>query len=98
MIGVIVALVFNVGSICLMIGIIIANQINPNYGSALAVPIFNALSIILSMIGLGISVVAYSKNKKMKLTKRTMKFGVLCVVVLVVLLPFSNSGSLSIVQ
>lgn len=98
MIGFIVALVFLVGSLCVMIGIIIANQLDPNYGSALAIPIFNALSIILAMIGLGISLVAHHKNKGMTLAKRTMIFGVVCVVLLVVLFPYSNSGSLSLVQ
>ncbi len=95
MIGVIVALVFLVGSLCLMSGVIIANQINPSYGSALGVPIYNALSIVLALLGLVTSVFVYRKNKDMKLAKRTMVLGVICVVVLVLLFPLSNMGYLS---
>lgn len=98
MIGTVVALIFLVGSICLMIGVIVVNQINPNYGSALAVPVYNALGIILALVGSGISVVAHQKNKGLKLAKRTMVLGIVCVVVLVLLFPLSNTGSLSIMR
>ena len=98
MIGVIIALMFIVGSIGLMMSAIILNQMYPDYGSALAVPIFNAMGILLALLGLGISVVACQKNKDMKLAKRTKILGIICVVILVLLFPFSNSGSLSVVR
>ena len=96
MIGVIVAIVLLTGSICLMIGAIIINQINPNYNTALAIPVYNALGFILALLGLVISVVAYQKNKSMKLAKRTMVLGLGCAFVLLLLFPLSNSGSLSV--
>ena len=81
-----------------MIGAIILNQIDPNYNSALAVPVFNGLGIILALLGLGIAAFANQKNKDMKLAKRTLVLGIVCVVILALLFPFSNSGSLSIVR
>ncbi len=98
MIGVIIALVFCIGSIGLVTGIIISNQLNPNYNSALAVPIFNALGIILALIGLTIALVTYQKHKNIPLAKRVMIVGVLCVVILVLLFPLSNMGYLSSVH
>ncbi len=98
MIGVVIALVFLVGSIGIMIGIIIMNQIHGTYGSALAVPIYNVLCLILAVVGLGISAFAQQKNKEMKLAKRTFVLGLICVVILVVLIPFSNTGSLSVMH
>ena len=98
MIGVVIALIFLVGSIGIMIGIIIINQINGSYGSALAVAVYNLLCLILAVVGLGIAAVAHQKNKEMKLAKRTLAFGLICVVILAVLIPFSNSGSLSVMH
>ena len=98
MFGVVLALIFLIGSISLMIGIIINNQINGTYGSALAVPVYNILCLILALVGLGIAVVADQKNKEMRLAKRTLLFGLICVVMLALLLPFSNSGSLSVIH
>ncbi len=98
MFKVIVALVLILGSICLMTGVIIINQIYPDYNSALAVPVFNALGIFLALLGLGISFIDYRKNNNIKLAKRTMVLGIVCVVILVLLFPFSNSGSLSLIR
>ncbi len=98
MIGVVIALIFLVGSIGIMIGIIIINQINGTYSSALAVPIYNLLCLILALVGLGISGIARQKNKEMKLARRTFVFGLICVVILAVLFPISNTGSLSVMH
>ncbi len=98
MIGIIIALVFSVGSIGLMLGIIITNQLNPSYNSALAVPIYNALGIILALLGLIVSIITYQRNSDLLLAKRTMRFGIISVVILVLLFPLSNTGALSIVH
>ena len=98
MIGVIVAIVFLTGASCVMIGAITLNQINPSYNSALAVPIYNVIGIILALIGLVVAVVTYQKNRDMKLAKFTMMVGIVCVIVLVLLFPLSNTGSLSVIR
>ena len=98
MISIVLALVFLVGSIGIMIGALLINQINGTYGSALAVPVCNALGLILALVGLGIATIAHHKNKEMRLAKRTLTFSLFCVVVLALLLPFSNSGSLSVMH
>lgn len=96
MIGVVVAIVLLAVSVVLMIGILIYNQIDPSYGSSLAVPVYNALAFILALLGLVVSIVAYQKNKGMKLAKRTMVFGFACTLVLLLLFPLSNMGLLSV--
>jgi hypothetical protein len=98
MIAVVMAIVLLTGSLCLMIGAIVENQIHPRYGSALTIPIVNFISMIPALLGLGVSVVAYQKNKGMKLAKRTMVLGIVCVVILVLLLPLSDMGYLSKVR
>lgn len=98
MIGVIVALVFLVGSLGIMAGAIIINQIHGTYGSALAVPIYNALGIILALVGLGVAAIAHHKHKEMILAKRTLVLGLFCVIILAVLFPFSETGALSVIR
>lgn len=98
MIKIIFALVLILGAICLMIGAIIINQIDPDYNSALTVPVFNVLGIFLALLGLGISYFDYRKNNNSKLAKRTMVLAIVCMVILVLLFPFSNSGSLSLIR
>ncbi len=98
MIGVVAAFIFILGAIGLMIGGVIMNRMDPNYSSALAVPIFNALSILLTGIGLVISVMTHQRNPEMALAKRTKVFGLVCLIILLALLPFSNTGSLSMVR
>ena len=98
MTGIIVALIFIVGAICLMAGGMVSNRMSPDYSSALAVPLLNALSIALTLIGVAISFIVYNKNKDMTLAKQTLIWGIVCLILLVVLFPLSNSGSLSIVR
>ncbi len=98
MIRIVIALVFLVGSMGIMIGILIVNQIYGTYGSALSVPVYNLLCLILAVVGLGLSVVAHHKNKEMALAKRTVVFGLTCVIILAVLFPFANSGALSVMH
>ena len=88
-IGVYVALALLVGSLCITIGSMIINQLNPSYISGLAVPVYHALSVIIGLLGLAIAVFAYQKNTDMTLAKGTMKLGVACIVVLVLLFPVS---------
>ena len=85
MIGVIVAIILLVGSLCLMIAAIIDNQINPTYANALGISYAGMFSVSIALLGLVISVVAYGNNKEMKLAKRTMVFGIVSVVTLVLL-------------
>ena len=98
MIGAVVAMVFLIGSVGIMISGILLNQINPNYNSALAVPLFNALGIILALMGLALSLVAYKKNKNLKLAKRIMVLSFACLILLIVLFPFANFGMLSVIN
>ncbi len=93
-----VACIFILGAIGLMSGGVILNRMDPNYSSALAVPIFNGLSIILAGIGVVISVMTHQKHPEMVLAKRTKVLGIICFITLVVLFPFSNMGSLSVVR
>ncbi len=95
MIGVFfIALALLFAALSLLVGSIIINQINPSYISGLAVPVYHALSVLISLLGLAISVFAYQKNTNMTLAKRTMKLGVAYVVVLVLLFP----GSLTFIH
>ena len=98
MLGIIVALIFIVGAMGLMIGAVVSNHMNPDYNSALAVPFLNAFSIALALIGVGLSTMAYKKNKDMTLAKQTLIGGIVCFILLVILFPLSNSGSLSILR
>ena len=95
---VITAMIFLIVSIGIMLGSIIMNQIYPSQSSALAVAVYNSLGFILAVLGLGISVVGYQKNKEMKLAKRTMMFGLGCAFVLLLLFPLSELGYLSKVR
>ena len=95
---VITALVFLIGSIGIMLGSILMNQIYPSHSSALAVAVYNGLGFILAVLGLGISVVGYQMNKEMKLAKRTMIFGLGCAFILLMLFPLSELGYLSKVR
>ena len=81
-----------------MVGILIDNQMNPDYSSALAVPIMNGLSIILAGIGVVISVMTHQKHPEMVWAKRTKVLGIIFVIVLVILFPLSNLGMLSSVS
>ena len=85
MIGVIVAIILSVGSLGLMIAAIIDNQMNPTYANALGISYAGMISVSIALVGLVISVVAYGNNKEMKLAKRTMMFGIVSVVTLVLL-------------
>ena len=82
----------------LMLGGILMNHLNPDYGSALTVPIFNAIAIVLALLGLALGAVAYRKDRERIATRRGLRFGFACAVLLVVLFPFANSGALSVVQ
>ena len=95
---VITALIFLIGSMGLMVGSIIMNQIYPSMSSALAVTVYNGLGFILAVMGLGIAVVGYQKNKDMKFAKRTMIFGLGCAFILLLLFPLSELGYLSKVR
>lgn len=92
------AIILLTGSACLMIGAIIHNQVNPNYSTALSIPLFNIVSIIIAIVGVLVSLSAYRKDKASKLAKRTMVLGIACAVVLVFLFPLSNLGYLSVVN
>ena len=95
---VITALIVLIASIGIMLGSIIMNQIYPSHSSALAVAVYNGLGFILAVLGLGISVVGYQKNKDMKLAKRTMMLGLGCAFILLLLFPLSELGYLSKVR
>ena len=84
-IGVIVAIILLVGSLGLMIAAIIDNQINPTYANALGISYAGLFSVSLALLGLAISVVAYGRNKDMKLAKRTMVLGIVSIAILVLL-------------
>ena len=85
MIGAIVAITLFVGSLGLMIAAIFDNQTNPTYANSLGVAYAGIISVCIALLSLVVSVVAYQKNKDMKLAKRTMVFGFVCVVTLVLL-------------
>ena len=97
MIGVSIAIICLLSSIAIMVGAIVLNRIDPNYGSALAVPIFNMLSMFVALIGLVISSTVRRQNQEMALAKYTMICGIALLVILALLFPFSNSGALSVV-
>ena len=82
MIGVIVAIILFVGSLGLMIAAIFDNQLNPTYGSALGIAYAAVISVSTALLGLAISIVAHLANKELKLAKRTMVFGFVCVATL----------------
>lgn len=98
MIGVVTAFVLLAGALCLMIGAIVHNQIDPTYSTALTISIANVVSLIVAVVGMLISMVVYRKNKKANWAKRTMLFGIVCVVMLALLFPLSGMGYLSKVR
>ena len=69
MVGVIVAIILFVGSLGLMTAAIFDNQTNPTYANSLGVAYAGIISVCIALLGLVVSVVAYQKNKGMKLAK-----------------------------
>ncbi len=87
-IGIFLALALFVGPLCLMIGSLTLNPMYPNSLQAQAVSFYNTFGIMVSLLGLALSVFAYRKNIDMMLAKYTTKFGVASVIILVVLFQY----------
>ncbi len=95
MIALSLAIVFLTGSVGLMIAAIVNNQIDPNLSTALGIPLANIVSSILALVGAVIAAVAHNRNTASPLTRRTMIFGFVLVVALVLLFPLSDRGHFS---
>ena len=86
------------GSTFIMLGAIAQNQINPNYATALAVPIANAAGLILALLATATAVAAYRRNRGRKSAKRTLVMAIVSAVILTLLLPLADLGFLSRVR
>ena len=86
------------GSTLIMLGAVAQNQINPNYATALTVPIANAAGLILALLATAFAVAAHRRNRGRKSAKRTAAMAILSAVVLTLLLPLADLGLLSRVR
>ena len=98
MIGTVAGLTLQLGAIALMAAGIISNRLDPSYESALAVPVFNALAIVLALLGLASAALARRRNRDLALANYAVLCGSACAIALILLFPFANAGSFSAVN
>ncbi|NIA68989.1 hypothetical protein HBA54_10325 [Pelagibius litoralis] len=98
MFGVISGIVLLAGSVGLMAAAVLHNQLDPNYATAMTIPLANIISLITALLSAVVSALASRGGRARAAAKRTMMTGFACAVVLALLLPLSNGGHLSSVQ
>ena len=93
-----IASVLALGLLLLSIGVMIAavvhNQLEPDYASALTLPVANGLGLLLALLALACAYAAYRKNRSAADVKRTMLLAIGCTLLLALLFPLSNLGYL----
>ena len=76
---------------------ILLNRLSPSYDTALAVPLFNAIAIVLAVLGLVVACVVYRRNREYKQARGLLWCAAACVLGLILLFPLSNAGYFSVV-
>lgn len=95
MIASLIPLVLAAGSAALFAGVIIHNQINPNYLTALTVPITNIAILIIALMGLVMSVSAHQMTENPAQSRTTILFSIAYFACVSALVPLSSMGYLS---
>lgn len=95
MIALLVPLVLAAGSAGLFAGVIVHNQINPNYLTALTVPITNVAILIIALLSLAMAVAAHQMSENPALSRSTLLFSIGYFASIAALMPLSSMGYLS---
>ena len=85
-------------SIGLMAFALISNQLEPTYANALTLPIVNAASATLAFLAALLAVIAANNNSHSSIAKIVAITSVLLTLTLLLLIPMTNLGLMSIVQ
>ena len=85
-------------SVGVMAFAIIQNQFDPSYANALAIPIFNVISATFAFLAAILAVVAANKNSGSVTAKAVVITSILLTLTLLLLVPITDQGFLSIVN
>lgn len=95
MIALLIPLVLAAGSAGLFAGVIVHNQINPSYLTAMTIPITNIAILIIALLSLAMAVSAHQMTENPALTRPTMLFASAYFAIVAALIPLSTMGYLS---
>ena len=92
------AVVLLAASVCLMAAAILHNRLEPSYATAFNLPIANGVGLVLAIASFAIAMAAARRDAEASLPRRAMVSALIWAVVLLLLLPLSNAGHLSVVR